>query len=106
MIIISTFDGDVELTGDKEAEFLAALPVDVVLPVDRVTARQFFIALDQFGFYDQVVAWVGTQSRKLQLSFNHAETFVKTDKMLVMGFKALQFTQQQIDDFFNAASLL
>lgn len=75
----------------------------IVVP-DRVTSRQFMVMLDIMGLYNAVQNWVSTQERKYQLAFQHSGTFVKDEPMMQAGFKALGFTEEQIDQFFTAAS--
>lgn len=74
--------------------------------VDRVTARQFKLALLAMGYLDAVEAWIATQSRAVQIAFEYSGTFVKDEPMMLLGFQGLGFTQQQIDIFFeNAAQI-
>lgn len=69
-----------------------------------ISSRQFMVYLDATGLYDDVVAWVNTQERAVQLAFNNSATFNRNEPMLQAGFDAMGFTVEQIDSFFLAAS--
>lgn len=73
---------------------------------DRVTARQFKLALLSAGLLDDVEAWIATQSRAVQIAFEASGTFVRDEPMMQSGFAALGFSEGQIDAFFTAASAL
>lgn len=80
---------------------------------DRVTSRQFkhqLLAFPAIGggetLLDDVEAWIGTQSRAVQIAFENSGTFVRTEPMMQAGFAALGFSEGQIDAFFTAASEL
>lgn len=79
--------------------------IPVVIP-DRVTSRQFKLQLLAAGLLDGVEAWIGAQSRAVQIAFENSGTFVRDEPMMQAGFAALGFTEQQIDDFFIAAGAL
>lgn len=106
MIKISTPEGDVELTGEAEAAYLASLPGETVLKVEAVSARQFKLQLLAMGLLDQVEAWVAAQSRAVQIAFEYSGTFVRSEPMMAQGFADMGFTDPQIDDFFTAAAQL
>ncbi|MEF0939637.1 hypothetical protein [Rhizobium sp. BR 362] len=75
-------------------------------PVEIVSARQFKLQLLAAGLLDQVDAWVKTQDRSVQIAYEYSGAFVKDSPMMQQGFAAMQFTSQQIDDFFNEAAKL
>jgi hypothetical protein len=88
---------------------------DVIDPPapDRVTSRQFNLALLAMPpiaggdtLLDDVEAWIATQPRPVQVAFRSSSTFVRTEPMMQLGFTALGFSGQQIDDFFRTASAL
>ena len=84
-------------------------PAPQVAPVavpPSVSSRQFRLQLLAAGLLDQVNAWVKTQSQEVQLSYEYSGTFVRSEQMMTEGFTALNFTDQQIDDFFTAAAKL
>lgn len=58
MIIISTPEGDVELTGDEREEFISSLPGPVEdAPVEpALTADNISSGLKALGFTDQQIA--------------------------------------------------
>lgn len=74
--------------------------------VSSVSARQFKLQLLEAGLLDQVEAWVAAQPRAVQIAFEYSGTFVKGSDMMQIGFSAMGFNEQQIDAFFEAASLL
>jgi hypothetical protein len=100
-IEVPTAPSDARQVWDGEAwgEIPVAIP-------DRVTANQFGKQLAALGLLDQVTTWVGQQSASVQWSFNRSATFVRDDPMMEAGFAALNFTDQQIDEFFIAAAAL
>lgn len=71
---------------------------------DRVTARQFKLALLQAGMLASVEGWIGSQSQAVQIAYNNSGTFVRTEPMMEAGMMALGFTPEQIDAFFTAAA--
>jgi hypothetical protein len=75
-------------------------------PVDSVSSRQFKLQLLAAGLLDQVDAWIATQSKAIQIAYEYSGTFVRSAPMMADGFAAMGFTDQQIDDFFIAASKL
>lgn len=91
-----------EELADDNAEVVAFLNP----PVKFVTARQFGVQLAILGLMPQVEAWVAQQNAQTQWAFNRSGTFVRDDPMMEAGFTALGFTKEQIDAFFEAASLL
>lgn len=72
--------------------------------IKSVSARQFKLQLLSAGILDQVDAWVASQPREIQIAFEYSGSFVKDSPMMKVGFEAMGFTQQQIDDFFNTAA--
>jgi hypothetical protein len=79
---------------------------ELQLVPDSVSARQFRLQLRRAGFIDQVKAWVALQDEETQDAFEYSGTFVSTEPMMMAGFNALGFTQEQKDTFFLAASKL
>lgn len=73
---------------------------------DRVSARQFKMQLQIAGLKAQVDAWIASQAELVQIAYENSGTFVRDEPMMQAGFTALGFTQQQIDDFFAAASAI
>ncbi|PSH58759.1 hypothetical protein FY050_03140 [Phyllobacterium endophyticum] len=69
-----------------------------------VSRRQFKMQLAIAGFSTQVNAWISAQPELVQIAFNESGSFNRTDEMLVLGFDALGFTVEQVDQFFTAAS--
>ncbi len=89
---------------DDNPELLVFLNPPVV--IDSVSARQFKLQLLAAGLLDQVNAWVSSQSKTAQIAYEYSGSFVRTEPMMAAGFAAMGFTDQQIDDFFTAASKL
>lgn len=74
--------------------------------VDSVSSRQFKLQLLASGLLDQVNAWVATQPRALQISYEYSGSFVRSEPMMEAGFAAMGSTPEQIDAFFTAAAQL
>ncbi|ASR06693.1 hypothetical protein CHY08_05940 [Rhizobium leguminosarum bv. viciae] len=100
-IAIIGLDGQVTY-GDENLPDLSPLPT----PVESVSARQFKLQLLAAGLLDQVDAWVASQSKAVQIAYEYSGTFVRTEPMMAAGFAAMGVTEEQIDDFFAAASQL
>ena len=79
------------------------VPPEPAIP-DRVTARQFKLALLQAGLLTSVEGWIATQSQAVLVAYANSGTFVRTEPMMAAGFAALGFTPEQIDAFFTAAA--
>ena len=90
---------------DNSAEVVAFLNPPPP-PIESVSSRQFKLQLLAAGLLDSVDAWVKTQDRATQISYEYSGEFVKESPMMATGFQAMGFTDQQIDDFFTAASKL
>ncbi|MBZ9603954.1 hypothetical protein [Phyllobacterium chamaecytisi] len=75
-----------------------------VLIPDRVTRRQFRLQLIDAGLIEHVEGWIATQDVRTQAAYVDSGTFVRTDEMLVLGFDALGFTEEQVDQFFTEAA--
>ncbi|NKM72289.1 hypothetical protein [Rhizobium laguerreae] len=96
----------------RAEEFLPIGDPDVIafenaaLMVSSVSARQFRLMLRRAGLVDAVKAWVAQQDGETQDAFEYSGTFVKDSPMMVAGFAAMGFGQQQVDDFFTAAAQL
>jgi hypothetical protein len=68
------------------------------------SARQFKLQLLSAGLLDEVEAFVASQNRAVQISYENSNTFVRTEPMMASGFTALGFSEDQIDAFFVAAA--
>lgn len=91
-----TFDGE---------EF--APPGVTILPApDSVSARQFKLQLLASGLLDEVEGWIGSQGAAVQIAYDNSGVFVRSEPMMQSGFAALGFSEEQIDGFFRAASVL
>lgn len=73
---------------------------------DRVTSRQFKLALLANGMLDDVETWIAAQDRAVQIAYANSGTFVRDEPMMQAGFAALGFSPAQIDAFFTAAEAL
>ncbi|WP_245443085.1 hypothetical protein [Rhizobium sp. H4] len=89
---------------DDDAEIIAFL--DPLPVITAVSARQFRLQLRRSKLLDAVKAWVAQQDGETQDSFEYSRDFVKESPMMLAGFAAMGFTQQQIDEFFTAAAKL
>lgn len=76
-----------------------------VIP-DRVTARQFKLALLAAGLLHSVESWINSQSQAVQIAYANSGTFVRSEPMMKAGFAALGFTEEQIDALFASASAI
>jgi hypothetical protein len=88
-------------TADDIAAAVAA-PDPVAVPAS-VSARQFKLQLLAAGLLDKVDAWVATQSKDVQISYEYSGAFVRTEPMMAAGFAAMGVTKDQIDAFFIEA---
>ena len=80
---------------------------------DRVSRRKFRRQLlrmpsltDNGTLLDDVEAWVAQQTREIRESYLDSGEFVRTEPMMQLGFAAMGFSKQQIDEFFIAAGAL
>lgn len=80
-------------------------PPPPVIP-DRLSRRQFRLALIDAGLLEQVETWIATQDIRTQAAYADSGTFLRTDEMLQQGFDGLGFTEEQVDEFFVRASAL
>lgn len=71
-----------------------------------MSVRQFGLQLLAAGLLDEVDAWVSEQDRATQIAYEYSGTFVKDSPMMAAGFAAMGFTEEHIDAFFTAVSLL
>lgn len=74
--------------------------------VESVSSRQFKLQLLATGLIDKVDAWIATQPRAVQISYEYSGTFVRNSPMMQAGFEAMGFTPAQVDQFFAAAAQL
>lgn len=95
-------------TEENLTDVLAAydLPGPTVRVPDRVTSRQFKLALLSAGLLSSVEAWIVTQSQAVQIAYANSGTFVRSEPMMQSGFAILGFTEEQIDAFFTAAAAI
>lgn len=78
---------------------------EAVIP-DRLSRRQFRLALIDSGLLEQVEGWVANQDIRTQAAYADSSTFLRTDEMLQQGFASLGLAKMQVDQFFmNAAAL-
>jgi len=90
-----------------DGEVVAYAPPPPTPPtVTSVSSRQFKLQLLAAGLLDQVDAWIATRSKAVQIAYEYSGTFVRTEPMMVAGFAAMGFTEEQIDAFFEAAARL
>lgn len=75
-------------------------------PPDAVSSRQFKMQLAIGGIKTMVEAWVSQQDELVQIAYHNSALFHRDERMMQAGFAALGFTDQQIADFFRAASAL
>lgn len=93
-----------DATPEEEADLLDYR--EITPPVESVSSRQFKLQLLAAGLLDQVDAWIATQPKAVQIAYEYSGSFVRSEPMMATGFQAMGFTDQQIDDFYTAASKL
>lgn len=72
---------------------------------DRVTARQFKLALLGMGLLSSVEAWVNNHPNPaVKIAYDNSGTFVRGEPTMQSGFAQLGFSEEQIDAFFTAAA--
>lgn len=115
--VMRNADGDIcglfeQLQEGSAEELLASDDSEVVqyrdtpLPAASVSARQFKLQLLAAGLLNEVDAWIATQSEAVQIAYEYSGTFVRTEPMMASGFAAMGFTDDQVGEFFMAASRL
>lgn len=95
-------------TRDETPEELAALEVErtaiqLIVP-DTVSARQMKLALLGADLLDPIEAFVATQDRGVQISWEYATEFHRNDAMLADMAQAFGLTGDQVDDIFRTAA--
>lgn len=100
------FDTDAKTGEVTSRPFTAEEEAAADRPPARVTARQFKMQLEKDGLLSSVEAWVGQQSKLVQIAYENSGTFVRTEPMMEAGFAALRFQTAQIDAFFKSASAI
>jgi len=94
-----------EVAKGEVGEYVPPPPPPEVIP-ERVTARQFKMQLEKDGLLSSVEAWVGQQTKLVQIAYANSGTFVRDEPMMQAGFAALGFQTAQIDAFFKSAFAL
>lgn len=70
---------------------------------NTVEARKVLSTLYDFGLLDQVEAFISTQPKDVQINWERATTFSRTNSLLVAGAEALGITSEQLDTLFKTA---
>lgn len=102
-VIISTPNGNVELTGAAKDAFLASLPGAEPHQYAPLTARQLRLSLVMNGFsLDQVGATINAiedqQDRALaNIEWDYASQFERSHPLIAQVGAALGLTEEQID---------
>lgn len=78
--------------------------IEVVVP-KSITRLQAKLQLLEIGLLDEVEDLVA-QDRKVQLYWNEADNFYRTDSILLSMATALKLTDEQLDNLFIEASKL
>lgn len=102
----------VYLTFADEAEARATIPelwveegeepADIV--PQRVTRRQMKLTLNALGKLEQIEGFVATQSAEVQISWNEASEFYRSDAMINAMAPMLEMTSEDLDNLFRAAA--
>lgn len=77
----------------------------IVVPI-RVSRRKFMMQLQIQGLLAAVLAYVDAQAPLIKIAFLESATFDRNDEMLIAGFTAMNFSSEEIDEFYLAASSL
>lgn len=88
-----------------EGQQISIVPPPEIIP-ERVSSRQFKMQLENAGLLNSVDAWVGQQSKLVQIAYANSGTFVRDEPMMQAGFAALGFEPGHIDAFFTSADAL
>ncbi|WP_267550399.1 hypothetical protein [Rhizobium rhizogenes] len=106
-ISITKWDDNLGVKQPSASDIATALkaPEPIVVP-DSVSARQLKLQLLVENLLDEVDTWVAAQSRAIQIAYQSSGLFSRSEPMMVAGFAAMGFTQDQIDAFFIAAAKL
>ena len=84
--------------------YIAPQPVIVIPPT--VSARQFKLQLEIQGLTLAVETWVASQSKLVRIAYANSGRFDRDEPMLQAGFKALGFTETDLDAFYVEAAKL
>lgn len=76
-----------------------------VIPAS-VSARQFKLQLEIQGLTLAVETWVASQSKLVRIAYANSGRFDRDEPMLQAGFKALGFTETDLDAFYVEAAKL
>lgn len=80
---------------------------DPVVPVpDTVSPRQLKLALLGAGMLDEIEAFVAQADRAVQISWEYATEFERTDALLNQMAAAFGMTDSLIDELFHVAATL
>jgi hypothetical protein len=101
----STPDGDIPMTPEEEAEFVASL-ASLEVQVLTVTAAQAVIALERAGLLTQVDAVVAAYPKEVQLWYARALTWERYNPYVIGIGLELGLTDEQVDALFVSASKL
>lgn len=95
-------------SADELTDVLAVygLPGPIERVPNAVSARQFKLQLLAASLLEQVDAFVASQGAAVQIAFDNSGSFVRSEPMMASGFAAMGFSEEQIDAFFVAASIL
>lgn len=100
------------ITGAPAVEFdfdtktvIVSWPSEPV-PVNEVSRRQFKMQLAISGLMVAAESWVADQDVLVKIAYAESGSFRRDDAMLMACFTALGFSEEQVDAFFRAASLL
>ena len=125
MALMKHVDGvDIEMTPEEEAEFLSTLPPDVIPVPQSITRRQCAKRLLAMGMIsgEEALAMTrtGTPPAMIAASFAQlspddavlaeidfaADTYMRSNPLLINLMEATGASEREIDDFFREAALL
>lgn len=107
----SSADPDPSSAGIYAAIMESDEPIAPYVPVpepapDRVSSRQFKMALHAAGLLETVQIWTDAQDPLLRIAFDNSTMFVRSEPMMQQGFAALGLSVEEIDAFFVSAAAI
>lgn len=73
---------------------------------DKVSSRQFKMQLAIDGIRAEVEGWVATQDELVQIAYAESGEFWRAEPMMQVGFAALGYSPERVDQFFSDASVI
>lgn len=94
------------IAGGQVVEVATYEPIPPDPAPTEVSRRQFKMQLAISGLTTTVEAWIATQDPLVQIAYAESGSFKRDEPMMAAGFAAMEFTPEQIDEFFREAAAL